>query len=174
MLFQDLDVVSVGIFDEDVLGRNGGLASPVPPTVRLDGLHHGFQIAYVERQVSELVAQLVFALPVVDGQLDLVRAGGVLQEDQRGLVPDLRAPDFPEPDQAALLDECGDLLFAAVNLVRFAGMDPELALQQTNDKFISRFQRVEAQCAATGRGVADMDLETLEKFWERAKQEEGG
>ena len=130
----------------------------------LDGVPLAIPAMLRAFKLQKKAARVGFDWPDIQGVFDKV------QEE----LAELHEEVGPEPDQAALLDECGDLLFAAVNLVRFAGMDPELALQQTNDKFISRFQRVEAQCAATGRGVADMDLETLEKFWERAKQEEGG
>ena len=130
----------------------------------LDGVPLAMPAMLRAFKLQKKAARVGFDWPDIQGVFDKV------QEE----LAELHEEVGPEPDQAALLDECGDLLFAAVNLVRFAGMDPEIALQQTNDKFISRFQRVEAQCAATGSCVADMDLETLEKFWERAKQEEGG
>lgn len=67
-------------------------------------------------------------------------------------------------------EELGDLLFSAVNAARFAGVDPEEALSDATDKFISRFRHVEAESAKTGRPMEDMDLPELDKLWERAKR----
>ncbi|MGB5259621.1 MAG: nucleoside triphosphate pyrophosphohydrolase [Gammaproteobacteria bacterium] len=75
-------------------------------------------------------------------------------------------------DREALLDECGDLLFAVVNLVRHAGIDPEAALRHGNKKFVRRFERVEAQCSQAGVAMSSADLEMLNRFWEQAKAAE--
>jgi MazG family protein len=75
-------------------------------------------------------------------------------------------------DRDALLDECGDLLFAVVNLLRHAGVDPEAALRHGNSKFEKRFEQVEALCSQAGITVSSADLETLNLFWEQAKSAE--
>ena len=72
----------------------------------------------------------------------------------------------------ALMDEAGDLLFAAVNLVRHAGIDPEAALRQGNRKFSRRFRMVEELCAAAGKTVAETDLDTLDSYWDQVKERE--
>ncbi|MDH5470665.1 MAG: nucleoside triphosphate pyrophosphohydrolase, partial [Gammaproteobacteria bacterium] len=77
-------------------------------------------------------------------------------------------------DHDALLDECGDLLFAVVNLVRHAGIDPESALRQGNRKFVRRFQRVEASCARSGIAMSTAGIDTLSRYWEQAKRAEHG
>ncbi len=66
-------------------------------------------------------------------------------------------------------DETGDLLFAAVNLARHAGVDPESALRQANRKFIRRFHAVEAQCCRAGTSVQQAGLAALDDYWEQAK-----
>lgn len=66
-------------------------------------------------------------------------------------------------------DEVGDLLFMAVNVARFAGADPELALKRANAKFRDRFGKMEAALEASGRRVEDCPLEELETLWQRAK-----
>jgi len=71
-----------------------------------------------------------------------------------------------------LADESGDLLFAAVNLVRHAGVNPEFALHQANSKFTRRFHQVEACCREAGQSVAEASLDTLDLYWEKAKQSE--
>jgi MazG family protein len=87
-------------------------------------------------------------------------------------LQELRAELGEAPDPAALAEEAGDLLFAAVNLARHAGIDPETALHQANRKFTKRFQRVEARCREAGRSVSETDLETLDGYWEQVKREE--
>ena len=71
-----------------------------------------------------------------------------------------------------LSDESGDLLFAAVNLVRHAGIDPESALHQANRKFTRRFHQVEASCQDAGQSITETGLDTLDLYWELAKQSE--
>jgi MazG family protein len=87
-------------------------------------------------------------------------------------LQELRAELGETADPAALAEEAGDLLFAAVNLVRHAGIDPETALHQANRKFAKRFQRVEARCREAGYSVTETDLETLDGYWEQVKREE--
>ena len=70
----------------------------------------------------------------------------------------------------AVMDEAGDLLFAAVNLLRHAGVDPEAALRQANQKFSRRFQMVEKLSEAAGSTVAETDLDTLDYYWDQAKE----
>jgi len=75
-------------------------------------------------------------------------------------------------DVDTLTDEAGDLLFAAVNLIRHADVDPELALRKGNSKFTSRFQQVEAFLRAAGQKLSETDLDTLDYYWEKAKEQE--
>jgi ATP diphosphatase len=76
-------------------------------------------------------------------------------------------------DREALMDEAGDLLFATVNLLRHAGIDPESALRRGNEKFSRRFRQVEAMCAEAGHAVEETDLDTLDAYWDRVKVLEG-
>jgi len=76
--------------------------------------------------------------------------------------------------QDALMDEAGDLLFATVNLLRHAGIDPEAALRRGNEKFSERFRRVEAMCRSAGQVLEQTDLDTLDAYWDRVKELEAG
>ena len=67
-------------------------------------------------------------------------------------------------------EELGDLLFSAVNVARFAGVDPEVALSKACDKFIARFARVEQAARDAGRPMEDMSLTELDTLWEQAKK----
>ena len=77
-----------------------------------------------------------------------------------------------DPDQVE--EEFGDLLFAAANLARHLGVDPETALRRANAKFARRFARIEAMLAETGRSPSDSTLEEMDAMWNRAKREERG
>jgi len=68
--------------------------------------------------------------------------------------------------------EVGDLLFAVVNLGRMLGVDPEVALTETNAKFIRRFQHIERRAAETARVLTEMTLQELDVLWDEAKQAE--
>jgi XTP/dITP diphosphohydrolase len=63
--------------------------------------------------------------------------------------------------------ELGDLLFTVVNLARWYELDPDAALQGTNQRFVQRFSQVEQ--ALGGKAIADYSLEELEQFWQQAK-----
>lgn len=65
--------------------------------------------------------------------------------------------------------EAGDLLFAVVNYLRKLNISPELALHQGNQKFLSRFRRMEALMQADHRHWEDMDLEEMDHYWDQAK-----
>ncbi|MDX1696788.1 MAG: nucleoside triphosphate pyrophosphohydrolase [Thiohalobacterales bacterium] len=94
--------------------------------------------------------------------------GGVFAKVEEEL-DELRAELDGTSDPQALLDECGDLLFAAANLVRHAGIDPEAALRHGNSKFVRRFEQVEALCRAAGQDVSTTDADTLDRYWESVK-----
>ena len=66
--------------------------------------------------------------------------------------------------------EFGDLLFSLVNFARFAGINPEEALERTNRKFIARFQHLETAVAQAGQRIADLQLTQLNVYWNAAKQ----
>ncbi|MEJ2060563.1 MAG: MazG nucleotide pyrophosphohydrolase domain-containing protein [Gammaproteobacteria bacterium] len=68
-----------------------------------------------------------------------------------------------------MLAELGDLLFAVVNLARHLNLDPEQALQRTNQKFVSRFACMESLAAQAGQVFADLSLDEQEALWRAAK-----
>lgn len=66
--------------------------------------------------------------------------------------------------------ELGDLLFAAVNASRLAGVQPEVALSGATEKFIRRYERMEAAILAEGKQPKDMSLSEMDVYWEKAKR----
>ncbi|WP_188207357.1 bifunctional methyltransferase/pyrophosphohydrolase YabN [Alkalibacillus aidingensis] len=67
--------------------------------------------------------------------------------------------------------EFGDLLFSLVNTARFYKIDPELALDRTCRKFISRFKQVEQLVKQQGLSLEEMHLEEMDRYWEQAKKQ---
>jgi ATP diphosphatase len=73
-------------------------------------------------------------------------------------------------DKAKIADELGDLIFAAVNIGRHVGADPEMALRGTNTKFRRRFSHIEASLNDAGESLEDASLEQMEALWQDAKR----
>ncbi|MEN2766716.1 nucleoside triphosphate pyrophosphohydrolase [Ornithinibacillus xuwenensis] len=68
--------------------------------------------------------------------------------------------------------EFGDVLFVLANLARYYKINPENALNQTNQKFISRFSFIEEQLEANGKDIMQTEIEEMDYYWEKAKERE--
>ncbi len=66
--------------------------------------------------------------------------------------------------------EFGDLLFSVVNACRLYNVDPETALERTNQKFIKRFKFLEQKTIESGRSLKEMTLAEMDIIWEEAKK----
>ena len=66
--------------------------------------------------------------------------------------------------------EFGDVLFSLINYARFIGVDPELALERTNKKFISRFSFLEKEVDRKGLNLDSMSLEEMDNLWKESKK----
>ena len=75
-------------------------------------------------------------------------------------------------DAVNLEKEFGDLLFSLVNASRLYGINPDNALELTNNKFRSRFNYVEQQTIGQGRNLRDMSLGEMDALWNEAKRKE--
>ncbi|MBQ3147935.1 MAG: nucleoside triphosphate pyrophosphohydrolase [Alistipes sp.] len=78
--------------------------------------------------------------------------------------------EMARDDKERTTEEIGDLFFALINMCRLYGIDPELALEKCNKKFISRFQHMEAE--AGDRLFSEMSAEELDQLWRSAKKDE--
>jgi MazG family protein len=87
-------------------------------------------------------------------------------------VPDSTSKKRPSSPSANLEEEVGDLLFAAVNVARFVGVDPEIALKKANRKFTTRFHAMEAAATRKGTRFADLPRAEKEDLWNEAKKSE--
>lgn len=82
--------------------------------------------------------------------------------EEGGLVPD------------ELEAEIGDLLFVTVNVARKLGINPEVAVDRTNHKFIDRFNKLEARLKAQGISLEAATMEQMDAEWDLARNEDQG
>jgi len=66
-------------------------------------------------------------------------------------------------------DEFGDLFFSLINAARLYKVNPDNALERTNQKFIRRFNYLEEKTISQGRSLRDMTLEEMDEIWNEAK-----
>lgn len=141
---------------EDLKRREKGQATH---TAALDSVARSLPALWRAEKVQKKAKKAGFDWPDISGAIDK-------------LYEELGEFKTAVAEDSNLQEELGDLLFSAVNAARFAGVDPEDALNRATDKFIARFGQVEALAAREGRRLEDMDLCELDKLWERAKQKE--
>ena len=110
-------------------------------------------------KIQAKAAKTGFEWPDVHAALDKV------DEETR----ELRAA-VASGDTEAIGDELGDLLFAAVKVARFAGIDPEQAAHAACEKFIHRFSAMETAAANDGTALEQCTLEQMLTLWQQAKQ----
>ena len=81
------------------------------------------------------------------------------------------AEAFDLDDPELMKEELGDVLFAAVKVGRFCGVDPEAALSKTCEKFIARFRKVEETVNARGEDISALPRDELMALWNNAKEQ---
>lgn len=75
-------------------------------------------------------------------------------------------------DKEEMEKEFGDVLFVLANLTRYYKINPEIALNRTNQKFLSRFSYVEEQVTRQGKELQSTPLEEMDAYWNEAKESE--
>jgi MazG family protein len=121
------------------------------------------------RKVQRRAAAVGFDWPDAAGPLAKVR------EELGELEHEIDARGEPRPEtepDPRFVDELGDLLFTVVNVARRLNVDPELALRQTNGKFVARVERARELAAADGADWSTLDLEGQDRYYEHAKEDE--
>ena len=90
-----------------------------------------------------------------------------VREELGEFEAELRKEDTEKSSQ-----ELGDFLFCVINAARLYHLNPDNALESTNQKFISRFGYVERKVKEAGKSMADMSLQELDALWDEAKAKE--
>nr|WP_158463298.1 nucleoside triphosphate pyrophosphohydrolase [Segatella copri] len=80
--------------------------------------------------------------------------------------------ELAKDDKENSTRELGDFLFSVINAARLYKLNPDNALEMTNQKFIRRFNYVEDHSVKLGKSLKDMTLEEMDKLWDEAKRQE--
>ena len=75
-------------------------------------------------------------------------------------------------DKEKSTKELGDFLFSVINAARLYHLNPDNALEHTNQKFIRRFNYIEDHSIKAGKPLTDMSLEEMDELWNEAKRNE--
>lgn len=150
-VFGDLKLSS----SNDVLDRWEGFKKKEGKRLLLEGIPAMLPALMRAEKMQEKAARVGFDWPTVDGALEKFREEvDELQEAQ---------------SSQEVAEEMGDLLFSLVNIARFKGVEPEAALQTTNNKFVRRFNYIEQKIQAAGKQFSDYSLEEMDRLWDEAK-----
>lgn len=125
----------------------------------LDGVTQGLPALLRAYKLQSKAAKVGFDWPDVKGVWDKVQEE--LAELQEALA---------SGDRAAAENELGDVLFALVNYARHQKIEPEVALNGTNNRVAKRFAHVESCVEASGKAWQDFSLDELDQFWDEAKR----
>lgn len=80
--------------------------------------------------------------------------------------------ELAKGDKENSTQELGDFIFSVINAARLYKLNPDNALEKTNQKFIRRFNYVEDHSLNQGKNLKDMSLEEMDKLWDEAKLQE--
>ena len=139
---------------QDGKDRTSQSPGPTTPGILTD-VPRSFPAVLEAYQLTRRASRIGFDWPDISGILD-------------------KLEEVPEDLRIRLEEEVGDLLFAGVNIARFLGIDPEIALKKANRKFRERFEHMEEAASAEGKQFADLSRDRKEEMWNRSKMVERG
>jgi len=140
---------------DDVLDKWEDFKRKEGKTSLLEGIPQGLPALLRAEKIQEKCSRVGFDWPSVNGALDKFKE----EVDELGQA---------QNDQE-ITEEMGDVLFALVNVARFKGVEPEQALQLSNDKVTRRFNYIEQKVKDTGCKFSDLSLEEMDRIWDEAK-----
>jgi len=149
--------------------RDRGTSGMTDPGVDpFDGLPAGLEPLSRSLRMQDRAAGLNFDWPNVWGAVEK------LEEELQELRETLETAESSEtavdrPADPRVEDELGDLLFAAVNVARLAGIHPTMALERSAAKFAGRFRALLDLANLEGLDPRQASLRDLDELWERVK-----
>jgi len=136
-----------------------------------EGIFHdvprGLPALLYARKIQRRAATVGFEYPDAAGAL------ADLDDELRELKEALEEIGEPSPETEPdphVMEEMGDVLFAAVNVSRRLNVDPELALRWISDRFVSRVERAERLAANEGKTFAELGLDEQDAYFDQAKE----
>jgi tetrapyrrole methylase family protein / MazG family protein len=149
---------------EDIKAAEKGIPSASHPGSEkslLDGIPSKLPAVHRAYQMTAKASRVGFDWPHLEDILTK------MHEESSELVEALSRQDSEK-----VADEIGDMLFVAVNIARFLGVDPETALNRSNRKFYRRFRYVESSIKQQGRELKNASLAEMDALWDEAKKKE--
>jgi MazG family protein len=140
---------------EDVLSKWEDFKRKEGKKYLLESIPKGLPALLRAEKIQEKLSRIGFDWPNIDGALDKFKEE-VVELIQAQTIEDIT-------------QEMGDVLFAIVNIARFKAVEPEQALQQTNDKVARRFNYIEQRVKESGRSFSEYSLEEMDAIWDEAK-----
>ncbi len=140
-------------------------SAPQPESL-LDGISRSLPALVEANQLTRRAAKIGFDWESIEGVLEKV------EEELSELRAELQKSPAAKNGMsanAAIEEEVGDFLFAAANVARFLGLDPEIALLNANRKFRRRFQWMEREAERLGAPLASTDRAQMENLWNQSK-----
>lgn len=127
----------------------------------LDGVPKHLPALQKALRIQEKTSRIGFDWETIEGPIDKI-------EEELNEIKEA----FNNRDTTNLEEEFGDLLFTLVNTARFLNIEPEKALQKSNNKFIDRFKKVESEVNIKNLDMNTMTIDELDKLWEKAKKKD--
>lgn len=151
-VFSDMDLAT----SEDVLSHWEGFKKKEGKKYLLDGIPRKLPALLRAEKMQSKASRVGFDWPNINGALEK-------------LIEETNELAYAN-DEKELEAEMGDVFFALVNIARIKGIDPEAALQKSNDKFLNRFKYIEDQIKSQGKSFEDYCVEQLDTIWDEAKR----
>lgn len=126
----------------------------------MDSVPRGLPSLWRAEKIQSKAAKVGFDWPSVSGAMDKLR------EEVGELQQGVDAGDLPNIEE-----ELGDVLFSAVNVMRFYNLDPETTLHKACGKFIRRFRYLEEGAAGLGKDLAALTLEEMEAIYQQGRHD---
>lgn len=152
--------------------RDGGFATDDDDP--LVGIPAGLEPLSRALRMQERASGVGFDWPDASGAIEKLREEIEELESLLGEAGPASPSSAGRLPDSAMAEEAGDLLFAAVNVCRLAGVHPLPALDGANTKFSRRFRAVLARARARDLDVRSADLATLDEIWDEVKAAEKG
>jgi tetrapyrrole methylase family protein / MazG family protein len=147
---------------EDIKAAEKGIQSASTPESErslLDGIPSKLPALHQAYQMTAKASRVGFDWSRIEDVLSKMQEeANELQEAQS------------QQNSTKVVEEVGDLLFVAVNVARFMGVDPETALRRSNEKFSRRFRYIETAVKRQGRELRNSTLPEMDELWNEAKK----